>query len=78
MDQVDASIIPDESARYFTTDSEDVTLTPQECNDDFCAGFVLVTFQDDSSGPVISVTREFIDESGVYRELQGLYRPPSL
>ncbi len=78
MDQVDASIMWDESARYFTTDSEDSTLTVQECNDDFCAGFVLVTFQDDSGGPVVSVVREFIDESGVFRELHGLHRPPSI
>ena len=78
MDQVDASIMSDESARYFTTDSEDSTLALQECNDDFCAGFVLVTFQDDSGGPVVSVVREFIDENGVYRELHGLHRPPSI
>ena len=76
--QVDAQIPSDDNHRTFSADSEGSKPVKQDCSYDFCAGFVLVAFQDDSRGPVVSAAREFIDEHGFVGELPGLHRPPNI
>ena len=75
---VDAPFVSDNSYSDVTADNEDSKFAKQECSDGSCTGFVLVTFQNDSSGPVVSTDREFIDEHGFVGELPGLHRPPPI
>jgi len=76
--QLDVQMPSDDSHPDFSADTGDTHLVKQDCSYDFCAGFVLVTFQDDTRGPVVSAIREFVDEHGVIDELHGLHRPPSI
>lgn len=78
MHQADAQVVSDEGHGDFSTDSKGPKLVKQECCNDFCAGFMLVTFQDAPSGPLVSAAREFIDEHGIIGETPGLHRPPRI
>ena len=75
---LDTPVVSNDGHRDITTDTEDSKFAQQECNDDFCAGFMLVVYHDDPSGPTVSTAREFIDERDVFGELPGLHRPPNI
>ena len=61
-----------------STGNDGSRLAKQECCSDVCAGFMLVTFQESSISPVVSATREFVDEDFIFGEFPGLHRPPKI
>ena len=61
-----------------SADNDGSRLAKQQCCYDFCAGFMLVTFQESSINPVVSTTREFVDEDFIFGEFPGLHRPPKI
>lgn len=78
MDQVDAHMASGDSHRVSLQVDQGSKLVKQECCNDFCFGFALVTCWNDTSGPVVSAAREFIDEHGIAGETPGLHRPPKI
>lgn len=78
MNQVDAHLTSDDSHRHDSKVDQSSKFSEQQCCDGFCVSFALVTCRNDTSGPLVSAAREFMDEHGIAGETPGLHRPPKV
>ncbi|MGJ8571922.1 MAG: hypothetical protein ACSHXI_14615 [Hoeflea sp.] len=78
MDKADAHLASDDNHRHDSKVDQGSKLLKQQCCDDFCVSFALVTCRNDTSGPVVSTAREFMDEHGIAGETPGFHRPPKV